>query len=136
MDKPRIRKAHGPEYGIQRDIVKFLRARGWHCERLIGMAWQSGLTDLLIFHRQYGIRLLEIKQEDHYRFTKAQKTKFPVLMNFGGGIWIMTEATEVQYERLFKPPNLWDYLDPNECLPYEEYIDEYLKEIEDESRKI
>jgi hypothetical protein len=131
MDKPRIRKQHGPEYGIQRAIVKFLRLRGWHVERLIGMAWQSGLSDLLIFHKKYGVRLLEIKQEDHYRFTKAQKAKFPRLMEHGGGIWIMTAANEEQYQRLFKTPNLWDYLKKSDC-PSEDEVDRWLKEIEDE----
>jgi hypothetical protein len=132
MDKPKIRKAHGPEYRIQREVVKFLRLYGWHVERLVGMEWQSGLPDLFICHKDYGLRFLEIKQEDHYRFTKAQKSKFPVLMDNGVGIWIMTEATEEQYQRLFKCPNLWDYLDRAACLEYEDNIDEWLDNINEE----
>jgi hypothetical protein len=131
MDKPRIRKQHGPEYGIQREIVKFLRLRGWHVERLVGMAWQSGLSDLFICHKKFGIRFVEIKQEDHYRFTRAQKYKFPQLMKNGCGVWILTAATEKQYERLFGLPNLWDYLDITDC-PSDDIVDKWLKEIEDE----
>jgi len=132
MDKPRIRKQHGPEYGIQREVVRFLRLRGWWVERLIGMAWQSGLSDLLICHRHYGVRLLEIKQQEHFKFTRAQKAKFPRLMENGGGVWIMTEASEEQYQRLFKGPNLWDYLKPEECLTYDEQVDDWLEDITNE----
>jgi len=132
MDKPKIRKAYGPEYGIQREIVHFLRERGWHVERLIGVAWQYGLTDLLAGHSKYGMRLIEVKQEEHYRFTRAQKIKFPVLMAHGFGIWILTEASETQYDRLFKEPNLWDYLKPEECPSYEA-LDDLLSELEEES---
>jgi hypothetical protein len=132
MDKPRIRKQHGPEYGIQRDIVKYLRARGWHVERLIGGAWQSGLSDLFICHKNFGVRFVEIKQEEHYRFTRAQKYKFPLLMKNGCGIWILTEASDEQYARLFQSPNLWDYLKLTDC-PSNDEIDRWLQEIEDEA---
>ncbi len=116
MKKPKIRPAHGPEYGIQNDVVKMLRSKGWHIERLVGMAYQFGLPDLLIGHPQWGIRFVELKQEDHYRFTIRQRWKFPVLMRYGMGIWILTEATEEQYERLFHPPNLWDYMKKEEII--------------------
>lgn len=131
MDKPRIRKQHGPEYGIQREIVTFLRLRGWHVERLIGVGWQFGLPDLFACHKKFGVRFIEVKFEDKFGFTKAQKCKFPILMDHGCGIWILTEASEEQYERLFKEPNLWDYLDRSEC-PSNVIIDRWLKEIEDE----
>jgi hypothetical protein len=134
MDKPRIRKQHGPEYGIQRDVVRMLRSLGWHTERLVGMAWQSGLSDLFACHPKFGIRFIEIKQEDHYRFTQAQKCKFPILMNYGCGVWILTEATNEQYQRLFKTPNLWDYLKHSEC-PSEDETDKWLQELEDESQE-
>ena len=101
MDRPKIRKAHGPEFGIQRDIVKFLRTKGWWVERLVGMAWQSGLPDLFACHKDFGVRFIEVKFEDKFGFTKAQKCKFPFLMDNGCGIWVLTEASEDQYDRLF-----------------------------------
>ena len=48
MKKPSIRAKHGPEFHIQKEIVKFLQARGWHVERLVGNAYQAGLPDLYI----------------------------------------------------------------------------------------
>ena len=131
MDKPKIRKTHGPEYGIQRDVVRFLQLRGWWVERLIGMAWQSGLPDLFACHKVYGFRFIEVKYEDHYVFTKAQKYKFPSLMDNGCGIWVLTEASDEQYQRLFGLPNLWDYLDRSK-LPSETMVDQWLAELENE----
>lgn len=135
MDQPRLRDKHGPEWGIQREVANFLRTRGWHIERLAGGAMhggavQSGLPDLFACHLKYGIRFIEIKYEDHYSFTKAQKWKFPILMSNGCGIWILTEATEKQYDRLFKEPNLWDYLKPKDCLDQQQ-LDDILKELEE-----
>jgi hypothetical protein len=109
MDKPRIRKAHGPEYGIQRDIMRFLRLRGWHVERIIGVGWQFGLPDLYITHPKFGQRWLEVKNDGEYSFTRQQRRKFPILDAFGTGIWILTAATEEEYEKLFKMPNWKDY---------------------------
>ena len=109
MKPPKIRAAHGPEYGIQREIINFLRVRKWHVERIVGIGWQFGLPDLYIAHPQWGQRWLEVKNDGEYTFTKAQKIKFPILASFGVGIWIMTAATEEQYERLFKEPNWRDY---------------------------
>lgn len=135
MERPKIRDKHGPEYGIQHEIVKYLRSRGWHVERLVGGevrggAVQSGLPDLFACHTKWGLRFIEVKYEDSFRFTKAQKWKFPILMENGCGIWILTAANEDQHDRLFKPPNLWDYLKKQECLS-EAVLDEILKELEE-----
>jgi len=107
VKQPRIKTKHGPEFGIQQAIIKFLTVRGWHVERLIGNAYQSGLPDLYICHRKFGQRWVEIKNKDQYEFTRAQKAKFPVLDSFKVGIWIMTDATEDEYDKLFDPPN-WE----------------------------
>ena len=113
MEPTKIRKAHGPEYGIQQEVVRFLWLRGWWVERLVGFAWQYGLPDLIAGHPKWGIRFVEVKNENAYEMTRAQKLKFPILDKFGFGIWILTEATEEQYDRLFKPPNWKDYWKTN-----------------------
>ena len=107
MDRPKIRDKHGKEYGIQKDITDFLRARQWHVERMVGGAFQSGIPDLYIAHRKFGQRWLECKNPDEYNFTKAQKDKFPVWGAMGIGIWILVAATEEEYDKLFKEPN-WE----------------------------
>jgi hypothetical protein len=133
MDRPKKpRSPHGPEFSIQRDIVRFLTNRGWRVERLVGMAWQSGLPDLLAGHKDFGMRFIEVKYEDKYHFTQAQKCKFPLLMDHGMGIWILTEASKEQYDRLFTTPNLWDYLKRSDC-PSEDDIDRLMQEIEEEN---
>jgi hypothetical protein len=109
MNRPKIRKAHGPEYGIQKEICCFLRERGWHVERIVGIGWQFGLPDLYITHPKWGQRWLEVKNPGEYTFTKAQRIKFPILDKYGTGIWLLTAATEDEYEKLFKGPNWKDY---------------------------
>lgn len=133
MEPPKLRNRHGPEYGIQAEIIQFLKDRGWHVERLVGGevrggAVQSGLPDLFACHKKYGLRFIEIKYEDSYRFTSAQKWKFPLLMENGCGIWVLTEASNEQYDRLFKEPNLWDYLKKTDCHNIQE-LDEILGEL-------
>jgi len=134
VDQPKFKKKHGPEFTIQHAIVEFLRERGWHVERLVGGevrggAVQSGLPDIFACHKKFGVRFIEVKYEDSFRFTLAQKWKFPLLMANGCGIWILTAASDEQYDRLFKEPNLWDYLKQGECFN-QECIDEILKELD------
>jgi hypothetical protein len=125
-----MRHKHGPEYKIQKDIIVFLTARGWHVERIIGNAYQSGLPDLVAFNPKWGTRWIEIKNDGRYTFTKAQRRKFPVFERYNVGIWILTSATQEQYDLLFKEPNWRDYWkDSWGDIPD---IDKLLAEIEDD----
>jgi len=105
MEAPHIRAGHGPEYFIQKRIVTYLQQRGWHIERMVGGAFQSGIPDLYVHHPKYGSRWLEIKNKARYVFTKAQKIKFPIWESVGIGIWIMVEANQEEYDKLFAAPN-------------------------------
>ena len=121
--------AHGPEYHIQAEIIRFLRARDWHVERLIGGAFQMGLPDLIAFHRKWGFRFVEVKNAKRYSFTTAQKIKFPILESFKVGIWILVAATQEEYDKLFSPPNWRSYWKPQWKLPTQEDIDEMLDNL-------
>lgn len=120
MKKPRKHISHGPEYYIQRDLINFLEARQWIVERMIGNAYQTGIPDLYVMHKQKGTRWIDVKVEGHYVFTKAQRRKWPIWEQQRVGIWILTAATEEQYDRLFKPPNMRDYWNPAWDNPMEE----------------
>ena len=109
MKRPKIRSKHGPEYGIQNQIRKYLIDRGWHVERIIGNAFQSGLPDLYAAHPKWGQRWIEVKNEGRYEITKAQRLKFPILAQYGVGVWILVAATEKEYDKLFAEPNWEDY---------------------------
>lgn len=106
-----IRRAkHGPEFYIQQDLIVFLKARGWHVERMIGNAFQMGIPDLFIAHPKWGQRWLDVKRPGkNYSFTKAQKLKWPVWEAFNIPIWILTAATQEEYDKLFQPPNWRDF---------------------------
>ena len=89
MDPFKPRAANGEEYFIQNLWVKFLEGKGWHVERLVGNAYQTGIPDLFLGHPQYGTRWVDIKVYGKYSFTKAQKRKWPIWEKYGIGIWIL-----------------------------------------------
>lgn len=74
-----------------------------------GNMYQSGIPDLYCFKKQYGERWIDVKVEGRYSFTKAQRIKWPKWRDAGIGIWILTGTTQVDYDRLFAPPNWQDY---------------------------
>jgi hypothetical protein len=113
MDPVKFRGGKGPEAKIQDAFIKFLEERGWHAERMIGIGstqqqqrgTQVGIPDLYIMHPVYGQRWVDLKNPGKYEFTKAQKQKWPLWEKFGCPIWIITAATEEEYDKLFKPCN-------------------------------
>jgi hypothetical protein len=110
MKKGRIIKTLKPEAKIQHEIIEFLTLRGWFCKVLHGSTFQVGMPDLFCCKRCYGSRFIEVKNPNGYRFTPAQMAVFPRLAAEGVGIWILTAATEEEYQKLFSPPNFWQYL--------------------------
>jgi hypothetical protein len=113
-----IRSKHGPEWGIQRNLMRFLRERGWLVERTHGNLFQQGFPDLYVSHKQFGQRWIDVKNPGSYRYTKAQCQKWPVWDAFGIGIWIIVGANETEYDKLFKTPNWRDYWKPS----YDKYL--------------
>jgi len=127
---------HGPEWFVQRDLITFLKCREWHVERVIGNALQMGLPDLYVAHKRWGTRWIDCKRADSkYSFTKAQKRKWPVLDAFGVGIWILTAATQTEYDKLFKPANWRDYAKSTWKIPTREEIDQMLDELDNEEAR-
>jgi len=121
--------AHGPEFKIQADLIRFLQARGWHVERLVGGAFQMGLPDLIAFHPKWGSRFIEVKNAKRYSFTHAQKIKFPILESFKVGIWILTDTTQEEYDKLFAAPNWRSYWKPSWKTPTQDEIDKMLEAL-------
>jgi len=109
--KPTRHAKRGPEAQIQDAVMSMLLMKGWYVKHLHGNMFQYGLPDLFCTHYQYGIRLVEIKQPVGYSFTPAQKEEFPKIIAHGCGIWVLTAATEEEYQKLFKRSNLYLYLD-------------------------
>jgi hypothetical protein len=104
-------KAHArPEAKIQKAIIEMLTLKGWFVKITIGSTAQQGFPDLFCCHSRYGIKLVEVKNAEGYRFTDAQLQDFPKLCANGAGVWILTAATEEEYNKLFRPPNWYQYL--------------------------
>lgn len=85
-----------------------LTLKGWHVEVTHGNLYQFGFPDLYAMHRMYGTRWIEVKNPGKYQFTEAQLKTFPMWNAHGVGIWILTAATEEEYQKLFKSYN-WIY---------------------------
>ena len=102
--------AKGPEAKIQDALIKFLRERGWFVKVMHGNMFMSGMPDLFAIKKQHGQRLIEVKQPVKFTFTPAQWLDFPRMVAEGARIWVLTAATEEEYKKLFKRPNLWVYM--------------------------
>lgn len=126
MKRPKIRQKHGPEYSIQKEVIKFLEARGWFVVRMIGNAFQSGVPDLYCYHKQNGERWVDIKNPVSYEYTKAQRVKWPIWEAAGIGIWIIVAATDEEYDKLFKKPNMRYYWKEK----YNVNVDQLLKDMD------
>lgn len=110
MQRPKIKDTNlGPEAIIQRDLVKFLEKRGWFVIETHGNMYQNGLPDLYCTHADHKQRWVEVKNPLSYCFTPAQLEKFPKISK-GAGIWILVEASEHEYRKLWQPPNWYTYL--------------------------
>ena len=123
---PRYRSS--PEAAIQRKIVGFLKLRGWVVERMHGNAYQMGIPDLFCYHDRYSFRWVDVKVQGQYRYTKAQCQKWTRWEESGLGVWIMVDATEAEYAKLFEPPNFRAYWKKS----YDKYItpiSEIMKEL-------
>ena len=129
MKAPRFHSR--PEAAIQERVRTFLEQRGWTVEETHGNVYQTGLPDLFAWHPTYDLfRWVDVKNPDAYRFTKHQCQKWVTWEKAGLGVWIMTEATEQEYSKLFKPPNFREYWKPH----YDKYltpIREILEELLD-----
>lgn len=129
------RTKHGPEWYIQRDLIQFMRDRKWHVERLVGNAFQKGVPDLYCFRRDHGERWIDVKAPGRYSFTKEQKRKWPVWDAAGIKIFILTAATQAEYDRLFGPPNWKDFWKSSwgEIPDIDALLDELIREESEDS---
>jgi|TARA_R110000824_G_scaffold44833_4_gene130189 Holliday junction resolvase len=92
-------KRNRPEAKIEREIKKYLEARGWYVRHIE----VPGMPDIFATHKQFGMRWIEVKlpQMKGSKFTKRQKEEFPKLILHGAQIYIITEASASQYKMLF-----------------------------------
>jgi hypothetical protein len=96
---------------IQEDIVHFLSLRGWLVHVTHMNMMEKGWPDMNALHPKYGIRFIDVKRPYQGQCTKAQKEYWPMMQAFGHAPYIMTAATEVEYKKLFGPPNYTDFME-------------------------
>lgn len=99
-----------PEAKLADKIKRFLEDRNWTVLNIHGNLFQKGLPDKYCFHPKYKQRWVEIKVPHKYKFTNSQVIYFPLIDRCGIGIWILTDASEAEYDKLFKRPNWKEFL--------------------------
>lgn len=84
-----------------------LLLKGWLVRVMKASETLYGFPDLFASHHKYGMRWIEVKLPEMKgsSFTPAQLEWFPKMVAHGSPIWILTGATEVEYNKLFKPQN-------------------------------
>ena len=120
------------ERRIQHGLIEFLKARDWYIERMVGNAYQNGIPDLYCHHKKWGGRWVEVKRPEGYSFTLRQRQKWPEWEKAGIPIYILTAATQEQYDLLFGPPNWREFWRPSFQTPTTADIDAMLDELVDE----
>ncbi len=98
---------------LRRKIVKYLTLRGWYVEPLLSNAYHDGIPVLYCFKREYGFRWVEPKRPDDRSLTRLQWRKFSEWEEVNLPIWILTAATQEQYDLLFGPPNWRAFIEPS-----------------------
>jgi len=111
MRKKKIEGKQNPEAKIQQAIRDKLTLLGWYVKPTHGNAYSEGWPDLFACHSSYGQRWIEVKLPDMKgsKFTPAQLRDFPKFIAHGSGVWILTGDSEEEIEKLFQPPNWWQY---------------------------
>ncbi len=107
--KPKGSKV-GPEKLIQDALIDLLKIKDWMVKSTHGNIYQFGFPDLYCAHARYGSRWIEVKNPLKYAFTAAQLEDFPMFASKGIGIWVLTAATEYEYQKLFGPANWHTFL--------------------------
>lgn len=104
------------EKAVKNRIIKLMEARGWYVKVTVGNAFQSGLPDLIAWHKQRGVRFIELKTP-RGTYTPAQRRDFHLISAHSGHIWTLVGdiplddlKLSVEIEKLNGPSNWFLYL--------------------------
>lgn len=111
MRKKKIEGRKRPEDTIRDAIKDKLTLLGWYVKQTHGNMYSEGWPDLFACHSSYGQRWIEVKLPNMKgsKFTPAQVRDFPKFCANGSGVWILTGTSDSEIDKLFKPPNWWQY---------------------------
>ena len=97
-----------PEYKTKRtknDLVKYLEIRGWLTQRMSADAFLKGFPDLFCADNKWGTRWVEVRRPENHTLNKAQRRRWALWDELRIGIWVLTAATQEEFNKLYKPPN-------------------------------
>lgn len=85
--------------------------------------------------------MIDAKVAGRYSFTPAQRLKWPRWLINGMPVWILTDGTQTEYDKLFQPANVLDYWKDSWGDPYnqptiEPIINELNNEYEQKRQRV
>ena len=98
------------EASIEKRLHRALKLRDWYVKKTHGNYFQEGFPDTFACHQSYGYRWIETKRPKGFAFTDAQLREFPKFAAKKIGIWILTDDTDYEINKLFRPANWIFYL--------------------------
>lgn len=110
MEPYRPKSKKGPEAKIQERIVKRLRMDGWFCKETHGNEFQKGFPDLFACHISYGSRWIDVKRPTGYKIKDSQHHAWLEFSKRNIGVWILTDDSQWEMNKLFQPDNWYTYL--------------------------
>jgi len=110
MEPKRISGGKKPETLLQERIMRKLKGLDWLVKPTHGSALTEGWPDLYCHHKIHGQRWVEVKVKTQYSFTDAQLQWFPLFTAHGAGVWVLTDDSDEEYNKLFRPANWYFYL--------------------------
>lgn len=107
----KLRPKTGPEAQMQARLLKRLRMEGWYAKETHGNEFVSGFPDIFACHISYGSRWIECKLPKGSRLEPSQRHTFLEFAKRKIGVWILTDAIDWEYNKLFKPANWHTFLE-------------------------
>lgn len=108
--RKRLPTQNGPEAKIQRGIVERLKLLDWYVIVTHGNEFQMGVPDLIIQHKRYGTKFVEVKNPESYRFTAAQMEVLPKMIAYGAKVYVLTGHSDSEIAKLHGESNVWMYM--------------------------
>lgn len=108
--------AKKPEEIVRDKVRRGMKIKGWRCYIFHGNQFQKGWPDseFIKYEPPHLRRLVDFKRPEKSKgvLTPAQQEEWPILHYLNVGIWILNGWSELQYRRLFEPPNWMEWWKP------------------------
>lgn len=118
----------------------------WFVKELHGNVYQNGFPDLFAAHAKSGTRWIEVKLPTGSRLEQSQRDTFGEFTKRNIGVWILTDDSDWEFNKLFGPSNWTSFLEimkprprygkPQDSTPTRPQKDGPERRIQEEIKKV